>query len=200
MLSRTLVLLMICILAACSGENANADKPASNWPAFEQPEGAPVTDTNPTTPLPRACDLVTAEQAERVLEQSAGLMSDEDETCLWASAENPGSITMLMVIVGDNDDVAMAQEVFNGITGMQGNVSAIINKQMDVKTKKSGQELDDLGDEAWLSASNTDLVGTQQLVVRKGTRLLTLNVTGMGKTEGLAQRLEALARGAVVKL
>jgi hypothetical protein len=200
MLARTLLIIISCAVAACSGDQANADNAAETWPAFDQPDSNPVAAAKPATPLPRACDLVSAEQAQATLNQSANLMSDDAEVCVYASADNPGSITMLMVLVSDNEDIAMAQEVFNGITGMQGNLSALVNQQLDVKTRKSGQELDDLGDEAWLSASNTDLVGGQQLVVRKGTRLLTLNVTGMGSRDGLARRMQTLARDAVPRL
>ena len=199
------------VLAACNGDQTSAPQlsagqisaePASSWPAFEDADADAdvVVDATPKTPLPRACALVTAEQAQSVLQQGVGQMSDEPEACIWASSGSPGRITMLMVLVSDNGDLSTAQAVFNSVTGLSGNLNALVNQQVDAKTKKSGQELDDLGDEAWLSASNADLVGVQQLVVRKGRRMLTLNVTGMGQTEGLAQRLEALARNATPRL
>ncbi|AVP99248.1 hypothetical protein C7S18_19685 [Ahniella affigens] len=200
MLNRLLLLISVALSVACSGEPANAEKTADAWPAFDAPEPASAENSPAKSPLPRACDLVSAAAAEQVLAQHATLMSDEAESCMWSSADHPGSITMLMVLVSDNDSEATAQEVFGAVTGMQGNLSALVNQHVDAKTKKSGQELDDLGDEAWLSASNMDLIGTQQLVVRKGTRVLTLNVTGMGKTEGLGKRLEAVARQAVPQL
>ncbi|MDZ4811639.1 MAG: hypothetical protein SGI99_03380 [Pseudomonadota bacterium] len=202
-------LLFSLALAACNSDQTSASQlsagqttaePTSSWPAFEDADADVEPQSSPTTPLPRACALVTAEQAQSVLEQGVGQMSDEPEACIWASSGSPGRITMLMVLVSDNGDLSTAQAVFNSVTGLSGNLNAMVNQQVDAKTKKSGQELDDLGDEAWLSASNADLVGTQQLVVRKGRRMLTLNVTGMGQTEGLAQRLEALARNATPRL
>lgn len=199
LLMRTLLLMMICALAACSGDQAGASS-ASQWPAFDQPDSPPTETTDTLTPLPRACDLSTLEQAQSVLQQSATQMSDDPDACVWASADSPGTITMFMVLLSELDDIATAQEVFNNVTGLQGNLSVMVNKQIDAKTRKSGQEIDDLGDEAWMSASNTDLVGGQQLVVRKGRRVLTLNVTGMGKTDGLAERMGMLARTAVPKL
>lgn len=202
MLMRLFFLLLICALAACSSEPADADKTAGAWPSFEASDSPATAVPESTTPLPRACDLVTAEQAQQVLGPSAVLMSDDAEACTWASSDHPGRFTMLMVVVVDNDDVAMAQEVFQATTGMQGNLSAMVNKQLGEKTRKSGRELEDLGDDAWLSSSNMDLVDGHQLMVRKGTRLLTLNVTGMAlaKSEGLPQRLEDLARSAVPQL
>lgn len=200
MLPRTLLLISVSLLAGCSDAPANPENAQKDWPAFDAPDAAATASVAPKLPLPRACDLVSAAQAEAVLAQSASLLSDEPEACMWSSSDHPGSITMLMVLVSDNEDEAIAQEVFGAVSGMQGNLNAMINQQIDAKTKKSGQELDDLGDEAWLSASNADLIGSQQLVVRKGTRLLTFNVTGMGKTEGLGKRLEAAARQAVPQL
>ncbi len=202
-------LLLSLAVAACNGDQTSAPQlsagqalaePTSSWPAFEDADADVVPHASPTTPLPRACALVTAEQAQSVLQQGVGQMSDEPEACIWASSGSRGRITMLMVLVSDNGDLSTAQAVFNSVTGLSGNLNAMVNKQVGAATKKSGQELDDLGDEAWLSASNADLVGTQQLVVRKGRRMLTLNVTGMGQTEGLAQRLEALARNATPRL
>lgn len=200
MFARTLLLMLICGLTACSCDQASADPSAKAWPAFDAPDPAPVAETQPARPLPRACALITEAQAAQVLNDATSLMSDDPEACVWASAGHPGQITMLMVLISESENVAMAQDVFSAVTGMPGNLSTLVNQQINAKTKKSGQELDDLGDEAWLSGSNTDLIGTQQLVVRKGTRMLTVNVTGMGNTDGLAMRLEAFAREAVPQL
>lgn len=197
---RNYLLLPLTMLAlmACNSDQASAEQ--TSWPEFDQSAANAKPKATNAKPLPRACALVSAEQAEAVLQQRVSTMNDDPESCIWASADSPGSITMLMVQVSDNEDEDMAQQVFNSITGLHGNLNELVNRNVDAKTKKSGQELDGLGDEAWWSASNADLIGAQQLVVRKGTRLLTLNVTGMGKTDGLAQRMEALARSAEPKL
>ncbi len=177
---------------------------ATEWPAFEQAPQAPPTKF--TTPLPRACELASAPEAEAVLAQVVTLMSDDPESCMWSSSAGVGRITMLLVQPSEQEDVAMAQSVFNAITGLTGNLATTVNKQIGEVTRKSGQELEDLGDEAWLSSASIGAgfgphqLGTQQLVVRKGKRLLTLNVTGSSKTEGLATRLETLARTATPKL
>lgn len=189
-----LTLLSLAALAACNKGSDGAAPSASDWPAFDQAAPAPKAAS---APAPRACELVTAEQAEAVLQQPVSLMSDDPENCIWASAGSPGQFTMLMVGITDNEDVAMAQTVFNALTGMHGNLSSTVNAQLGEKTKKSGQELEDLGDEAWMSASNMDLIDTRQLVVRKGARLFTLNITGMTKGQGLpaatAKSLQAVA-------
>ena len=71
---------------------------------------------------------------------------------------------------------------------------------MGEKTKKSGQSLDGLGDEAWLSTSNADLIGNTSLIVRKGTVVLNMSIIGMGSDPTAPARLEALARKIVVAL
>ncbi len=194
------VLLPLLVLSACGKESPAAD--ASAWPSFEQAQAQPPAES----PLPAACSLLSAEQASTVLGSEASLMTEEPEACMYGSSAGVGNITMLTLIVGDNEDLAMAQAVFNGIAGQPGNLAGTVNSRIGEKTKKSGQDLDALGDEAWLSAASfgasfgSHQVGAQQLVLRKGTRVLTLNVTGTDKLQGLAQRLETLARSAVAQL
>jgi hypothetical protein len=199
MLIRRVLLVMTFALSACSDDQAAAGS-ADDWPAFDQAETQPEKEPKSTPPLPRACDLVSTQQARTTLNQSANLMSDDAEACVFASADHPGRITMLMIVVSESDDIEMARQVFNGVTGIQGDLNGLVNQQVDAKTRKSGREIDDLGDEAWWSSSNADLIDTQQLVLRKGRRMLTLNITGMGDSDGLAQRMEVLARSAVLKL
>lgn len=203
-----LVFLPLIALAACGQSEPVPAATTSDWPSFEQPAPAtPSASPEPSTPLPKACELVSAAEAEAVLGQEVTLMSDDPENCMWASSGGMGIITMLLVQPSEQEDLAMAQSVFNTITGLTGNLAGMVNQQIGESTKKSGQELDDLGDEAWRSTASVGAdfggglqVGSQQLVVRKGRRLLTLNVTGSTKTNGLAQRLEALARAAAPKL
>lgn len=192
-----LPLAVALLLVGCGKNDGNA---ASNaWPQFDQATAKPA----PKAALPRACALVTAAQAEALLQQPVSPMSDEPENCIWASAGHPGQMTMLMVNLVRNEDLAMAQTVFQSLTGLQGDLSGMVNTQLGEKTRRSGQELDDLGDEAWLSGSNIDLIATKQIVARKGTVIFNLNITGMSKTaklDGFDARLVELARAAVPQL
>jgi len=198
-----LVALSVLSLLSLAGCNQPGEAPASTdaaWPALEAPEPQKAAAQQP---LPKACDLVSAEQAQALLQQPVSLMSDEPENCMYASAGNPGQITMLMVTLVQNDDLAMAEQVYQSLTGLQGDLSAAANAQLGQKTKKSGQELDDLGDAAWLSGSNMDIIATKQILLRKGTVILHIHITGMSKTsklEGFDARLIALARNAEPRL
>lgn len=113
---------------------------------------------------------------------------------------------MLNVTVLDNEDEAMATTVYNGLVGAQGNLAGLINAQVGEKTRKSGQKIENLGDEASRSAASFGEsfgrhgVGAQQRVVRKGRVLVNIDVTGTSRMEGLGQRMEALARTAVPQL
>lgn len=202
-----LPLLLALGLSACKAEQAAAPAGSSDWPSFDQATRARPPDPEPSTPLPNACELVSAAEAQAVLGQEVTLMSDDPENCMWASSAGIGSITMLLVQVGDSEDLETAQAVFNAVTDLTGNLASLVNQQIGEKSKKSGQELDDLGDEAWRSTASVGAdygaglqIGGQQLVVRKGRRMLHFNVTGSSKTEGLSARLEALARKTVPKL
>lgn len=191
--------MAVLLLSACSKGGEAAPASAGDWPAFDQASARPA----PKAALPRACALVTAEQAEALLQQPVTLMSDEPENCIWTSSGHPTQITMLMVNLVQNEDEAMAQTVFNGLTGLQGNLSSMANAQLGQPNKKSGQELEDLGDEAWMSGSNMDLIATKQIVARKGAVIFNLNITGMSKSnklEGFDARLVALAQSAVPQL
>jgi hypothetical protein len=197
---KPLLAVLVLTLAAC-GNEAPA-QPASEWPSFDAP--AAVADSR--SPLPRACALLGAEQAQAVLASEAGLMADEPESCIWTGSAGVGHMAMLNLTVLDNEDEAMAATLYNSLAGAQGNLAGLINQQVGEKTRKSGQDIDDLGDEAWLSAASFGEsfgrhgVGAQQLVVRKGRRLLHINVTGTSRMDGLAQRMEVLARAAVPQL
>lgn len=199
----SLAVIAFIALGACSGESApqGSTSKETSWPSFDAPP--PTKTAAEQKPLPRACELVTEQEAVAVLDQPVGLMGDEAESCIWASAGNPGNITMLMVQLNRDETVEAADTTFGAMTSMPGDINALINGLMGERTQKSGQEIDDLGDAAWRSASNADLIGTEQLVVRSGTVVLQLNLTGMtksGKLEGLSQRLEVAARRAVERI
>jgi hypothetical protein len=197
------VSLLALALSACKSEEAATPAASSEWPSFDAPAAAPKAAV---TPLPRACTLLSAEQAQAVLQLEAGLMVDEAESCMWSGSAGVGNLSMLTLTVVQNDDVAMAETVFDGVLSSQGNLASLINQQVGEKTKKSGQELEGLGDAAWLSSASygesigPHQVAAQQLAVRLGTQVMAINVTGVKKSEGLGERMEALARAAVAQL
>lgn len=208
----------VLLLSACgsadeakpSGTAQTAAASAGNWPSFDAPPPAAET----AAPPPKPCSLVDAAQAEALLQMPVALMNDEPENCLWASTARPDRIAMLSVAVLQEASAEAADGIYTSLTGLPGNLNGQVNERMQIRTQKSGQELDDLGDAAWLSGSNADLVATRQLVVRKGARILHFNVTGMdaasvargqvsvagGSAAELGERLQALARAALPKL
>lgn len=186
--------------ASNPGSATAAAQASADWPSFEAPQPQAA---EPRKQLPGACQLVTAEAAQELLQQPVSPMSDEPENCLWASAGSPGQFTLLTVTLLHNDDLAMAQQVYGGLTGLQGDLSTTVNAQLRQKSRKSGQELEHLGDEAWLSGSNMDVIASRQLLVRKGLVIFNLNITGMSKNnrlEGFDERLIALTRAVVPQL
>ena len=187
------------LASACSKDTNNT---STQWPSADDRDVNTVADA-PRAALPRACTLVTAAEAEAVIGSAVGQMADDPENCMWAGGDNPGRLTMLMVQIIRADTPAETAVLFDSLTGLSGNLNMTVNDQLGEKTRKSGQEVEGLGDAAWCSSSNADLVGTQQMIVRNGTIILSLNVTGMTKGErksSLCPQLETASRKAFSRL
>jgi hypothetical protein len=197
LLRSTLLLMLALMLGAC--EQKKEAPEAGGLPAFGEPD-QPADTAAAQKPLPPPCSLVTAADAQAVTAQPMAVMSDEPELCAYNSTGSAGAFTTLMVNLSNNDDEAMAVDVFRAIAGLPGKLNKMVNDQMGEKTKKSGQTLDGLGDEARLMKGNTDMIGQTSLVVRKGVVVVNLTVIGMGSDPETGARLEALARKIVVAL
>lgn len=192
-----LAIALALLLAGCGKSAETAAE--TQWPS---PAAETATAALPET-LPMPCTLVTADDAKAVIGTEVGEMANEQDACLWAGGDNPGAITMLMVQLIRADSAEESATLFDSLTGLSGNLAMAVNDAAGTPTRKSGQDIEGLGDAAWCSASNADLVGTQQVIVRSGTVLLTLNVTGMTKGErqaSLCPKLEAAARQAFARL
>lgn len=191
-------------LAACSQatDSQAASNSESDWPA-PQVAAAPESAAGTPADLPRPCTLVTADDAQAVIGSEVGQMADDQDVCMWAGGENPSAITMLMVQVFRADTPEETALLFDNLAGLSGNLGMMVNEAIDKPTRKSGQDIEGLGDAAWCSSSNADLIGTQQLIVRSGTVLLSLNVTGLtkdGRAASLCPKLEAAGRLAYGRL
>lgn len=200
---RHLLILTTSATLLMSGCGKKADADSADWPSVEAAAAATASKDPPAGPLPRACTLLTMEEAQTVIGQSAGQMADDPENCMWASSEHPGRMTMLMVQVIRGGTSAETGTLYENLTGLSGHLNMAVNDGLGKKTSKSGQEVEGLGDAAWCSASNADLIGAQQLVVRSGTIILSLNITGMTMGEqqaSLCPRLEIAGRSALGRL
>lgn len=174
------LLLALALLPGCQRD---ATTPASD---AGTPQAA-VASSTPDTPLPKACALLDAARVQVLLGQPAGVMSDDPENCVWASQGHPGNITMFMVQLSESADAEEAQGMFDAM------VSALGGTQ-------GGTTPQGLGDRAWRKQGQLDAVQARAIVVRKGPRLLVLNVTGMRADPALDGRLEQAARDAITRL
>ena len=195
--SKILPLLMVLLLSACDNKN---DNKVSGLPSFDEENKTVAVTTVQKKALPAPCSLVSVADAQVVVAQPMAVMSSDEKLCAYQSAGQAGDFTSLMINLSDNEDEAMAIEVYRALTGQSGKLNKMVNDQIGEKTKKSGQSLDDLGDEARLNTSNAGLVGNTSLVVRKGMVVLNMSIIGMGSDPTAPARLEALARKIVVAL
>lgn len=189
-----LLLAGALVLGACGGDAPPAAD-AGDSP-FASTDRSPAADTA----LPKACALLTAEQAQVVLGQPVALMSDDPENCIWSSQGHPGRIAMLMVQISQESTEAEATTMFDALVSASGGFNPAVNAGIGAEDRSQDGTLAGIGDAAWRNVGNVDAVGTRQMVIRKGRRLLNLNVTGMGPVDGLDARLESAARDAIAHL
>ncbi len=200
MLSKRLfgLILVPFLILACQDKDANK---VTDLPSFDSPQDNTLSAPIPKKkPLPEPCTLVSVADAQVVIAQPMAVMSSEAELCAYQSTGRAGDFTSLMINLTENEDEAMAIEVYRAIAGLPGKLNKMVNEKMGETTKKSARNLDGLGDEARLSLGNTDLIGNTTLVVRKGTVVLNFSIIGMGSDPTAGERLEALARKVVVAL
>lgn len=197
---RPLAIALALLRAGCSQASSGGDDPA--WPSPDDAASTAKPD-EPPADLPAPCTLVTADDAQAVIGSEVGEMANDQDVCMWAGGDNPGAITMLMVQLIRADSPDETATLFDNLAGLSGNLGMMVNEPLGKPTRKSGQDIEGLGDAAWCSASNADLIGTQQLIVRSGRVLLTLNVTGLtkdGRQASLCPQLEAAGRQAFARL
>jgi hypothetical protein len=169
------------------------------------PAAAPKTvaakASTKSAPLPRACGLVSDAEAQTLLGLQVAKMDDSPENCLWSAASNvPGRFTMLMVQPMQMESVSEAESTFEVLVEGLDALNKSLNDATKRRTRKQGVTIEGVGDSAWRSGGNVDLIGTNRLVARKGARILVINITGGVKPDGLGERMEALAKTAIVKL
>ena len=188
-------------LLGCSdaGDSPSATAAA---PVTAAAKAAPADEA----PLPNPCTLLSAGEASAVLGSEAGLMVDEPENCTYTASAGVGQISFLMLSVQRLESAAEAVEIYNALAGMNPQLGKLVNDMAGEKTKKKGESIDGLGEEALLTGGNFDLIGTRTLTVRQGRLVIHYNITAAVSPakpkDGLAQR-EALlnaARALVTKL
>ena len=195
----TLALAIALLLAGCT-KASDGESPTA-WPSPD--DDATARADTPPAELPAPCSLVTADDAQAVIGSEVGEMANDQDVCMWAGGDHPSAITMLMVQLISAGTAEEAADLFDNLTGLSGNLGMMVNDSLGKPTRKSGQEIEGLGDAAWCSASNADLIGTQQLIVRRGTVLLSLNLTGLtkdGRQKSMCPPLEVAGRQAIARL
>ena len=186
-------------LLGCSGGD---ESPPPAAVASAVAKASPADDA----PLPKPCTLLSAAEASAVLGDEAGLMVDDPENCTYTASAGVGQISFLMLSVQRLENEAEAVEIYNALAGMNPQLGKLVNDMAGEKTKKKGESIDGLGEEALLTGGNFDLIGTRTLTVRQGRLVIHYNITAAVSPakpkDGLAQR-EALlnaARALVAKL
>lgn len=179
---RLALLLLPALLAACKGS--------------APPPPASQATTPPASPT--ACTRLSESQAAQVLALPATRATpDKPENCSWNSGRDDMPFPVLNLSVNPLPDEASAARLFEATSSVQSKLSKGVNAALGEKTRRSGRAPEGLGDEAWLQADDMAGADTTLLVIRAGRTVYTLGVVGMGKTQGLGERLEAAGRSAL---
>jgi hypothetical protein len=166
-------------------------------------EGAATTDGSPSQAkaLP-PCQLVTAADVQAVFGNQVETMADEPETCTYNSkgaVTDVAPFTMLIITLTPNADEAEARDAMQMMLKMQGFIGDVVNDAMTAPNTHALQTLDGVGDEAYLSKGNLDLMSNTQLTLRKGRMVLNMGAIGL-KGDAEAGKLETLARQVAPRL
>ncbi|MDG0855580.1 hypothetical protein [Roseateles puraquae] len=174
------LLLLGVLLAAC-----NAKAPEDRQPATAPAPAAPAA----------ACARLTEAQAAQLLALPATrAMPDRAENCTWSSGREDTPFPLLNLSVNRLDDEASAAKLFEATAHVQSKLNVEVNRTLGQTTLSAGRAPQGLGDEAWLQTDDLAGADTALLVIRAGRSVYTVSVVGMGKTQGLAERLEAIGR------
>ncbi len=98
-----------------------------------------------------------------------------------------------------NANEAEAKETLQLSLKMQDFMGDVINDAMKTPNQQAQQVLTGVGDEAYLTVGNLDLLSNTQLIFRKGRMVMTLGAVGL-QGEPEVGKLETLARLAADKL
>lgn len=183
--TRWATLLLPALLAACHGSTP-------------PPPAAQASAPTATPAALAACTRLSERQAAQVLALPATrAIPDKPENCSWNSGREDMPFPVLNLSVNPLPDEASAARLFEATSRVQSKLSHGVNAALGEESRHAGRAPEGLGDEAWLQADDLAGADTTLLVIRAGRTVYTLGVVGMGKAEGLAERLEAAGRSAV---
>ncbi len=148
------------------------------------------------------CQLLTPADVQTTFGHAVEVMADEPETCVYNSKGNvtdSAPFTMLTLSLLPNANETEAKETLQLSLKMQDFMGGVINDAMKTPNQQSQQVLTGIGNEAYLTVGNLDLLSNTQLIFRKGRMVMTLGAVGL-QGEPEVGKLETLARLAADKL
>lgn len=181
-----LPLALLLVMSGCGDKENTADA------------GTPISEGKAIPP----CQVVTAADVQAVFGNVVETMADEPETCTYNSkgaVTDVAPFTMLIITLTPNTDEAEAKDALQMMLKMQGFIGDAVNDAMKAPNTHALQTLDGVGDEAYLSKGNLDLMSNTQLTLRKGRMVLNMGAIGL-KGDVEAEKLATLARQVAPRL
>jgi hypothetical protein len=151
-------------------------------------------DNQKETPeKPRAftnfCELVTAEMVQSAFNLPVNQQTAEPDNCTYSGIGNSAAFISLTATLLTADSVSEAREVYQtsvklsgGLNQILGDVDKMTNGKSDPAIAQQANDLNGVGDEAWLKPGGGNPLAVTKAEVRKGVYVLGIGAIGMDST------------------
>ncbi|WP_347989212.1 hypothetical protein [Methylomonas sp. AM2-LC] len=160
-----LCLIFAALTTACDNQNETPKKPQ----AF----------TN-------LCELITAEMVQSAYNQPVNLQTAEPNECTYTGMGNSAAFITLTTTLLTADTVIEAQEYYQtsvklsgGLNQILGDVDKMANGKPDPAIAQQANDVNGIGDEAWLKPGSNNPLAVTKIEVRKGVYVLGVGAIGM---------------------
>jgi len=158
-------LLLAALTAACGNQTETPEKPRV---------------------FTSLCELVTAEMVQSAFNQPVNQQTAEPDDCTYSGIGNSAAFITLTTTLLTAASVTEAREFYQtsvklsgGLNQILGDVDKMANGKPDPAIAQQANDLNGVGDEAWLKPGGSNPLAVTKAEVRKGISVLGVGAIGM---------------------
>ena len=132
------------------------------------------------------CELVTAEMVQSAFNQPVNQQTAEPDDCTYSGIGNSAAFITLTTTLLTAASVTEAREFYQtsvklsgGLNQILGDVDKMANGKPDPAIAQQANDLNGVGDEAWLKPGGSNPLAVTKAEVRKGVSVLGVGAIGM---------------------
>ena len=132
------------------------------------------------------CELVTAEMVQSAFNQPVNQQTAEPDDCTYSGIGNSAAFITLTTTLLTAASVTEARGFYQtsvklsgGLNQILGDVDKMANGKPDPAIAQQANDLNGVGDEAWLKPGGSNPLAVTKAEVRKGVSVLGVNAIGM---------------------